>query len=73
MARMERLRRMSQWIRARWLKWRLASRVLCDRRIPTKRLKGKFYKTTVRPTITYGVEYCPIRKHQTTHVKMSIA
>ena len=30
-------------IRAGLLKWRLASRVLCDRRIPI-RLKRKFYK-----------------------------
>ena len=29
-------------IKAGWLKWKLASRMLCDRRMPT-RVKEKFY------------------------------
>ena len=39
-------------IKAGWTKWRNASGVLCDRRIPL-RLKGKFYKTAIRPTMLY--------------------
>ena len=35
--------------------------MLCDRRMPT-RLKEGFYRTTIRPTITYGVECWPIKK-----------
>ncbi|GJY99025.1 retrovirus-related pol polyprotein LINE-1 [Tanacetum coccineum] len=31
-----------------WMKWRAASRVMCDRRIPLK-LKGKFYRVAIRP------------------------
>ncbi|GJR37011.1 retrovirus-related pol polyprotein LINE-1 [Tanacetum coccineum] len=31
-----------------WMKWRAASRVLCDRRIPLK-LKGKFYRVAIMP------------------------
>ena len=42
-------------IRAGWLKWRGASGVLCDKRIPLK-LKRKFYKTAIRPPMLYGVE-----------------
>ena len=37
-----------------WLKWRLASGVLCDRHMQT-RLKGKFYRMS-RPAMTYGAE-----------------
>ena len=47
---------LEQRIRAEWLNWRLASRMFCDRRIPP-RLKGKYYKTTIRPAMIYGIEY----------------
>ena len=40
-------------IQAGWLKWRKASGVLCDKKVPLK-LKGKFYWTVVRPAILYG-------------------
>ncbi|XP_070049226.1 uncharacterized protein [Nicotiana tomentosiformis] len=42
-------------IRAGWMKWRLASGVLCDKNVPLK-LKGKFCKVVVRPTMLYGAE-----------------
>ena len=42
-------------ILAGWLKWRQASGVLCDRRVPQK-LKGKFYRTAIRPAMLYGAE-----------------
>ncbi|CAL5326839.1 unnamed protein product [Camellia sinensis] len=57
-------------IKAGWCKWRSASGVLCDKRIPT-RLKGKFYRTAIRPAMLYGTE-CWATKKQ--HVdKMSVA
>jgi len=34
-------------IQAGWLKWRRASGVLCDKKVPLK-LKGKLYRPTVR-------------------------
>ena len=50
-------------INAGWVKWRAASGVLCDRRVP-KRLKGKFYRTAIRPAILYGAEcWAPKRSH----------
>ncbi|KAH1228331.1 Craniofacial development protein 2 [Glycine max] len=42
-------------IQAGWMKWRKASGVVCDAKVPIK-LKGKFYRTAVRPTILYGTE-----------------
>ncbi|XP_060183146.1 uncharacterized protein LOC132613111 [Lycium barbarum] len=57
-------------IGAGWMKWRLASGVLCDKKVPPK-LKGKFYKVVVRPTMLYGVECWPVKK---SHVqKMKVA
>ncbi|KAG5590370.1 hypothetical protein H5410_040884, partial [Solanum commersonii] len=43
-----------------WMKWRLASRVLCDKKIPS-RLKGKFYRVGVRPALLYGAECWPVK------------
>ncbi|KAG5594321.1 hypothetical protein H5410_035553 [Solanum commersonii] len=43
-----------------WMKWRLASRVLCDKKIPP-RLKGKFYRVVVRPALLYGAECWPVK------------
>ena len=40
-------------IRAGWLKWRLASGVLCDHCM-SPRFKEKLYKTSIRLTMTYG-------------------
>lgn len=60
----------SHRIKAGWLKWRQATGVLCDRKIPMK-LKGKFYRTVIRPAMLYGSE-CWAMKGQ--HIsKMSVA
>ena len=51
----------SHRIKARWMKWRQASGVLCDKRVPQK-LKGKFYRTTIRPAMLYGAECWPTKR-----------
>lgn len=57
-------------IGAGWMKWRLASGVLCNEKLPPK-LKGKFYKVVVRPTLLYGMECWPVKK---SHIqKMKVA
>ncbi|KAF3623804.1 Mannosyl-oligosaccharide 1,2-alpha-mannosidase MNS2 [Capsicum annuum] len=38
-----------------WMKWRLASGVLCCKKMSPK-LKGKFYRVAVRPALLYGAE-----------------
>nr|XP_009803714.1 PREDICTED: uncharacterized protein LOC104249042 [Nicotiana sylvestris] len=59
----------TQHIRADWMRWRLASGVLCDKNVPL-RLKGKFYMVVVRPVMLYGAECWLVKKF---HVqKMSI-
>jgi hypothetical protein len=45
----------SHIIKVSWLKWRQASDVLCDLRVSLK-LKGKFYRTAIRPAILYEAE-----------------
>ncbi|KAH0456366.1 hypothetical protein IEQ34_014273 [Dendrobium chrysotoxum] len=57
-------------IQVGWLKWRNASGLLCDRKVPLK-LKGKFYKMVVRPAMLYGAECWPLKeKHNS---KLSVA
>ncbi|KAG2549704.1 hypothetical protein PVAP13_9KG354113 [Panicum virgatum] len=48
-------------ISAGWLKWRQASGILCDKRVPQK-LKGKFYRTSIRPAMLYGAECWPTKR-----------
>ncbi|XP_028118391.1 uncharacterized protein LOC114315957 [Camellia sinensis] len=48
-------------IKVRWLKYRSTSGVLCDNRVSTK-LKGKFYRTTIRPVILYGTKCWATKK-----------
>jgi hypothetical protein len=42
-------------IKCSWMKWREASSVLCDKRVLMK-LKDKFYRSVVKPTMLYGLE-----------------
>jgi hypothetical protein len=48
-------------IKASWLKWHQASDVLCDPSVSLK-LKGKFYRIAIRPTILYGAECWPTKR-----------
>ena len=61
-------------IKVCWMKWRAASGVLCDRCIPLK-LKGKFYRTVVRPVILYGAKWWVVKRehiHNISVVKMKM-
>ncbi|KAL6516133.1 hypothetical protein OROGR_019438 [Orobanche gracilis] len=57
-------------IKAGWLKWKSATGVLCDPDMP-HRLKGKFYRTAIRPALLYGTECWAVKQY---HVqKMNVA
>ena len=48
-------REVKKRIQAGWHNWRKVSGVVCDRKIHPK-VKGKVYRTVVRPATTYGQE-----------------
>ena len=48
---------------AGWCKWREASGILCDKRMPMK-LNRKYYSTVVRPVMTYSAECWALKKSQ---------
>ena len=43
------------------LKWRQTSGILCDKIVPQK-IKGKFYRITIRPAMLYGAECWPTKR-----------
>ena len=57
-------------IQAWWLKWRRASGVLCDKKVPLK-LKGKFYRTAVRPAMLFGTEYWAVKSQHESKVSVA--
>jgi len=60
----------SHRIQAGWLKWRRASCVLCDKKVPLK-LKGKLYRTAVRPALLYGTECWAVKSQHETQVSVA--
>ena len=50
-------------IQAGWLSWRKVSGVLCDRKLSAK-VKGKIYKSVVRPAMLYGMETVAVTERQ---------
>ena len=54
---------MTHRLQSGWKNWKRVSRILCDRRI-SLRVKGKVYKTVVRPAMMYGAETWTVKKAQ---------
>ena len=48
---------------AGWKKWKELSGVLCDRRMPVA-VKGKVYRTMVRPVLIYGSETWTMKRRE---------
>ena len=60
----------SHRIKVGWIKWRQASDILCDKRVPQK-LKGKFYRTTIKPAMLYGVECEPTKRRHVQQISVA--
>ena len=59
----------TQRVSAAWRNWKRCS-WLCDRRMPVK-LKGKVYKTVVRPAMLYGAETCATTRGQEARLEVN--
>ncbi|KAK3557303.1 hypothetical protein QTP70_026619 [Hemibagrus guttatus] len=57
-------------VQAGWNGWRKVSGVLCDRKI-SARIKGKVYRTVMRPAMLYGLETVSLRKRQESELEVA--
>ncbi|KAK3549270.1 hypothetical protein QTP70_034481 [Hemibagrus guttatus] len=57
-------------VQAGWNGWRKVSGVLCDRKI-SARIKGKVYRTVLRPAMLYGLETVSLRKRQESELEVA--
>ncbi|KAK3568622.1 hypothetical protein QTP86_010800 [Hemibagrus guttatus] len=57
-------------VQAGWNGWRKVSGVLCDQKI-SARIKGKVYRTAVRPAMLYGLETVSLRKRQESELEVA--
>ena len=56
-------REIAHWIQAGWINWKRMTGVLCDSRV-RRSVKGKIFKSVVRPAMIYGSETWQIKKAQ---------
>ncbi|KAK3556079.1 hypothetical protein QTP70_004372 [Hemibagrus guttatus] len=57
-------------VQAGWNGWRKVLGVLCERKI-SARIKGKVYRTVVRPAMLYGLETVSLRKRQESELEVA--
>ena len=57
-------------IQAGWMSWRKVSGVLCDRKLSAK-VKGKIYKSVVRPAMLYKMETVAVMERQTGKIEVA--
>ncbi|XP_051780741.1 uncharacterized protein LOC127527129 [Erpetoichthys calabaricus] len=63
-------REVKKRVQAGWSEWRRVSGVICDRRI-SARVKGKVYRTVVRPAMLYGLETVALTRKQETELEVA--
>ncbi|KAI5625322.1 hypothetical protein C0J50_15181 [Silurus asotus] len=64
------VREVKKRVQAGWSEWRRVTGVICDSRVSAK-LKGKVYRTVVRPAMLYGLETVALSKRQ--EVELEVA
>ncbi|KAK2880212.1 hypothetical protein Q8A73_022910 [Channa argus] len=57
-------------VQAGWNGWRKVSGVLCDKRV-SARMKGKVFKTVVRPAMLFGLETVALKKRQEAELEVA--
>uniref|UniRef100_A0A3B3BTI6 ribonuclease H n=1 Tax=Oryzias melastigma TaxID=30732 RepID=A0A3B3BTI6_ORYME len=57
-------------VQAGWNGWRKVSGVMCDRRVSAQ-MKGKVYKTVVRPAMLFGLETVGLKKRQEAELEVA--
>ncbi|KAI5088464.1 hypothetical protein C0J45_22007, partial [Silurus meridionalis] len=66
------VREVKKRVQAGWSGWRrVIAGVICDRRDVRVRVKGKVYRTVVRPEMLYGLETVALSKRQ--EVELEVA
>ena len=63
-------REVKRRVQEEWNRWRKASGVICDRRLPA-RVKGKVYSSVVRPAMVYGLETVAVTKKQVEEMEVT--
>ena len=61
---------MRRRIQAGWMCWKKVSMVLCDKKLSAK-VKGKMYKSVVRPAIFYGIEAVAVTERQVGKIEVA--
>ncbi|KAF3704702.1 hypothetical protein EXN66_Car020392 [Channa argus] len=57
-------------VQAGWNGWRKVSGVLCDKRV-SARMKGKVFKTVVRPEMLFSLETVALKKRQEAELEVA--
>ena len=63
-------REVKKRVQAGWYGWRKVSGVICDKRLQA-RVKGKVYRSVVRPVMVYGLETVAVTKKQAEEMKVA--
>lgn len=56
-------REVTKRVQAGWNGWRRVAGAICDRKV-SARVKGKIYRTVVKPAMSYGLGTMPLTKRQ---------